>query len=496
MTRSKSLILSIILMLAMLLPASAQQPSESQKAAAQIAGSVLVEGQAMSYLSLLSDRFGPRLTGSASYRGSTEWAIATFRAMGIQNVKLEPFQIANAWERGAATGRITSPVERTLHIQSLGWTPSTPPGGIKGEVKELDDISSEHIKQESDDIRGHIIMLDLSKVFAEGISAFGRVIAAHKELKDAGALAVIWPDFEANNVLNAFSPNWGTEIAPLPVAQIGMEDGKLIRRLAESGGPTKQKRHEVPVEIEFQYENRVTGPVEVNNVIAEIPGSEKPDEWIIIGAHLDSWDYGTGAQDNGSGVAMVMEAARAIAASGRKPRRSIRFALWGGEEQGLLGSTAYVHKHSSELGKCIAVLNTDNGAGEPKGWKVEGREDVAQALKPISETLLKGLGGSGISMELTFDTDHGPFMIEGIPALDLWVDMEPYSKIHHKTSDTLDKVNEHYLTTGAAILALTAFTVADSAEPLAPRIDHQAVGDLLKKANLEGFLKAVGVWSE
>jgi hypothetical protein len=149
-----------------------------------------------------------------------------------------------------------------------------------------------------------------------------------------------------------------------------------------------------PVTIEFAYENRVSGPTEVHNVIAEIPGREKPDEWIIIGAHLDSWDYGTGAQDNGSGCAMVLEAARAIAMMGA-PRRSIRFALWGGEEEGLLGSAAYVKAHKAELGKCVAALNTDNGAGHPKGWKVQGRADLAEAMKSISDPLLTGSGAGG-----------------------------------------------------------------------------------------------------
>src|SRR5262249_10350651 len=194
-------------------------------------------------------------------------------------------------------------------------------------------------------------------------------------------------------------------------------------------------------------ENQTSGPMQVNNVVAEIPGREKPDEWIIIGAHLDSWDYGTGAQDNGSGCAMVLEAARAIAAFGA-PRRSIRFALWGGEEQGILGSAAYVKSHKAELGKCVAALNTDNGAGHPKGWKVEGRNDLAEAMKSISSDLLEDLGAGGRSQETTFDTDHAHFMLKGIPVLDLWVDMSHYGEVHHKSSDTIDKVDAHNLAAG------------------------------------------------
>jgi carboxypeptidase Q len=249
-----------------------------------------------------------------------------------------------------------------------------------------------------------------------------------------------------------------------------------------------------PVVVEFQFNNRNSGPVEVNNVIAEIRGREKPDEWIIIGAHLDSWDYGTGAQDNGTGCAMVFEAARAISALGRAPRRSIRFALWGGEEQGLLGSDAYVKAHAAELNNCIAVLNTDNGAGHPRGWKVQGRSDLGEALKPISSSFLKGLSGDGISQSISYDTDHGPFMLHGIPALDLWVDMRTYETVHHKTSDTVDKIDAHNLAAGSAIVAVTAYAIADKPEAIAPHIDHAAVEALLDKAKLTDFLRSIDAW--
>src|SRR4030095_8436007 len=288
---------------------------------------------------------------------------------------------------------------------------------------------------------------------------------------------------ERNNVLNAFGFTWGGAMSALPLAQIGMEDGKLIERLLAKG----------PVTLEFALENRTSGPIQVNNVIAEIPGREKPDEWIIVGGHLDSWDYGTGAQDNGSGCAMVMEAARAIAALG-VPRRSIRFALWGGEEEGLLGSAAYVKAHKGEMGKCVAVLNTDNGAGHPKGWKVQGRTDLNDAMKSI-RGLLAGLSGEGLSQQTTFDTDHGHFMLAGLPALDLWVDMSHYGEVHHKSSDTIDKVDAHNLAAGAAIVAITAYAIGERADPIAKHIDHSAVGEILKKAKLDEFLKAIGLWN-
>ena len=221
---------------------------------------------------------------------------------------------------------------------------------------------------------------------------------------------------------------------------------------------------------------------------------ERPEEWILIGAHLDSWDFGTGAQDNGSGAVSVLEAARAMMAMGKAPRRSVRFALWGGEEQGLLGSYAYSLNHRKEMAKCVAVLNTDNGAGHPKGWKVEGRADLKQAMQPVSDALLRDMSGGDLSLETTYDTDHGPFMLQGVPVLDEWVDMTKYFEVHHKSSDTLDKVDPLEFKADEAILAATAWALAESDKPIAPHIDHAAVGEILKNAKLDELLEEVGVW--
>ncbi|HEX8721964.1 MAG TPA: M28 family peptidase, partial [Pyrinomonadaceae bacterium] len=183
----------------------------------------------------------------------------------------------------------------------------------------------------------------------------------------------------------------------------------------------------------------------------------------------------------------------AIAALPEPPRRSIRFALWGGEEQGLLGSEAYVRAHASELSRCVAALNTDNGAGHPKGWKYQGREDVRAALAPYA-ALFEELGGGTLSAEMTFDTDHGHFLLAGVPALDLLVDMEHYEEVHHKASDTVDKVNAHDLAAGAALVAVTAYAVAEQPGPFAPHADRKAVGEILKKAGVDELLKVVGRW--
>jgi carboxypeptidase Q len=457
---------------------------ELQEGANQLTASIYT-GPVMRTLQELSDGFGGRLTGSTSYNQAAEWAAGKFRSYGIKNVKLEPFAMDNGWARGTAHGQLLSPVSRALHLESLGWSPSTPAGGANGEVIIVDDISADAVKAMAPKVKNKIVIIDVNKIFANGwVKVLQPLEESYKVFKENGAVALIFPSGDRNNVLSASDPNWGSSLLLMPGAQIGMEDFKLIRRSLENG----------PVTMQFELQNATSGSMQVNNVVAEIRGSELPDEWIIIGAHLDSWDYGTGAQDNGSGSAMVLEVARAIAAIGKAPRRSIRFALWGGEEQGLLGSYAYTQAHLNEISKCVAVLNTDNGAGHPKGWKVEDRKDLQDAMKPISDGLLKDIGGGGLSLETTYDTDHGPFMLQGVPALDLWVDMSHYGEVRHKSSDTFDKIDPVDLKAGAAILAVTAWAIAEDSKPIAGHLDHAAVAVMLKKIDLEPLLTFIGQW--
>jgi carboxypeptidase Q len=462
----------------------AQQPSDMKPVTDRLAASIY-NGPSMTTLGDLADGIGGRLTGSPAYVRSTEWAAAKFRSYGIENVRLEPFTIPGGWQRGTASGAMLSPLSRPLYVASLGWTPSTPPGGVQGAVVIVADVGTEVLRSRKDELRGKIVLLDTTKIYADGYGkVMPKVEAAWIAFQKWGVLAVIMPDREKNNVLNAHDAGWGARLLPLPGAEVGMEDAKLMQRELERG----------PVAIQLTIENKTSGETTVNNVVAEIRGSERPDEWILIGAHLDSWDFGTGAQDNGTGAISVLEIGRALMALGKAPRRSVRLALWGGEEQGVLGSYAYTQAHQSELNECVAALNTDNGAGHPKGWKVEGREDLRKAMQPWSDGLLKDLNGGELSLDTTYDTDHGPFVLQGIPALDLWVDMSHYMEIHHKASDTLDKVDGLDFKAGEAIVAVTAYAIAQSETPIAPHIDHEAVAEILKKAKLEELLEHVGVW--
>jgi hypothetical protein len=453
----------------------AQEDAPVREDTRRIASSILT-GDSLDLVRHLTDTIGARLAGSPEYERAARWAADHLRESGITVVRAEPYEIPNGWQRVSARGWILAPVTRELHIASAGWAPSTAGEGITSKLALLSNLDPAALKRANDGVRGRIVMVDTEQAIpAEDRMAFARLRNAFRPLKDAGVVAVLLPNAAANNVLGDWidTANARGTVLPLPVAEIGLEDALLLRRQLKQGDVT----------LRIEIENRVTGPVQVENVIAEIRGREKPDEWVLVGAHLDSWDLGSGAQDNATGNVMVLEAARSIAMLTAPPRRSIRFALWAGEEPGIPGSAVYVRDHREDLKNCVAALNTDNGAGHPLGWKV-ARADVRNAMQPISQSFLEEWGGAGLSSVVDCGSDHCPFLLEGIPVLNLWVDTSQYAELHHKASDTFDKIDPLHLKANAAIVAVTAYLLAEREQPIAP---HAAKADVLELLNSGGF---------
>lgn len=457
---------------------SAQTPATlapaTQTAVEQLAGRMLLHGQAYEYDRQLSDTIGPRLTGSPNYVKAADWAIAEFTRLGLSNVHKESWTIPATWEpETIGTGRILTPHEQRLHLESDGWSPSTPEGGIRGPVFHLpseNDTASIHAN--ADKIKGAIILIDAdSRRAAPEDTPEGVVADNNKLLAQLGALAVLTTG-TTQNAVSVGGSVWDGHLLPLPTANVGEEDALLLRRLMDHDSVT----------IEFSFKNRIRHNVQVDNVIADIPGSEKPGEWVLLGAHLDSWHPGTGAQDDGTGVASVLAVAQAVMALHRPPARTLRFALFGGEEEGLLGSLAYAKAHASDLPNCDAVLITDTGSEPPKGWLTFGRAESKQSLAPVSP-LLAGLGSNATSDNgrFTFGVDAASFLVRGVPSLLLWTSADKYRALHHKPSDTFDKVIERDLELGAATLGITAYAIADSQLPLAPHLNPTQVEDQMKQ---------------
>ena len=218
----------------------------------------------------------------------------------------------------------------------------------------------------------------------------------------------------------------------------------------------------------FSIPDRIGGPIKSANVVAEIKGSEKPDEFVILGAHLDSWELGTGALDNGCNAAMVVDALRAIKASGVQPRRSIRFILFSGEEEGLLGSRAYSIAHRTELDKSAGVIIYDSGTGKTTGFSTGGHKDVIETAKTIIAPL-RQFGLTELKTDMEWGTDHFDFMLEGVPTFVADQDEANYLENYHAVSDTYDKVDFVQLKKNVAEAAELSFALANLPQKIGPR---------------------------
>jgi hypothetical protein len=463
-------------LLASLLPACAQTaPSieaaalspEEQSSLVRLGGQIMIDGKAYDYDRHLADDIGPRLTASENYVKAAAWAESEFTRLGLNNVHRESWEIPATWEpETLATARILKPHEQRLHLESEGWSPSTPESGVHGAIFYLKVVSPDAVKACAAQIKDTIVLLDEESVFAEKPFRFGRLFDALRMIGEEGARGIIFGLGATNNAPSLIGNTAFTgTLANVPCGNLGQEDTLLLKRLLKDG----------PVEVEFSFKNRIREQVKVDNVVAEISGREANGEYVIIGGHLDSWNPGTGAQDNGTGASTVLAIAAAVRASGLTPRRTMRFILFGGEEEGLIGSVHYARDHAAELAKCVGDFVSDSGSEAPKGWYTFGRDDESKALAPLAP-LLGSIDAAGTTNEgqYTFETDEAPFLVQGVPSFVLWTPTEKYDLLHHKPSDTFDKVDERDLNLGVAVVGITAYAFADAPTTL-PHLDTPAV---------------------
>jgi Zn-dependent M28 family amino/carboxypeptidase len=266
-----------------------------------------------------------------------------------------------------------------------------------------------------------------------------------------GAAGVFRDSNKEHGLVNMTGSSMDFSAAKLPEAFLTTESYGLLWRLLKRG----------PVEVEVDIKNQFSeGEVEVFNTVAEIVGSEKPDEVVIIGGHLDSWDLGTGATDNGTGTMAVLEAARALKTLGVKPKRTIRFVLFTGEEEGLHGSKQYAKAHEKDMDKVSAVLVHDMGTGRVTSIGLQGRYDLREVMDHVVAPFQRDLKLDELSMRSQGGTDHLSFIPYGVPAFAVVQDPAEYRKTHHTESDTFDKVYPDEVNQGAKVLAVWAYNVA------------------------------------
>jgi hypothetical protein len=477
-------LLSLLLLLPSLVNA---QNVHASDAASRLIGEVFANGRHLSYVSTLSDEIGSRLTGSAGARRAEEWAEGEMKRLGLSNVRREPYKMGASWERGPASASLLSDgLQRPLAVASYTWTPGTS-GAVEGEVVDVGAGKPEDVRRIASQLKGRVALVvpegsDLDTVIYNFYRAPGLV----RELKDAGALAVLIAADKPHSILYTAPVEFSStgKLAALPTLSLAREDVLLLRRLL-----SKNKTPRLRLDVT----NRVGGAFESTNVVGEITGSDSPNEFVVVGAHLDSNDLGPGALDNAAGSAAVLETARAVKALGLRPRRTIRFVLFTGEEEGMVGSIAYVERHREEMDRTVAALVMDIGAGRPVGWFSMGRTDLDADIRELSRPLSQ-FGDFAIEHAAFAATDNAPFMAEGVPNLILIQDETPYFPVHHTIADTPDKIDARDYASAVATLAATAYTIADRTQRFGRRLNAEEVRRMADETKVGEQWRAAGIW--
>jgi hypothetical protein len=432
---------------------------------------------------------GARLTGTENLKKANDWTRQKFADYGAANPHLEPWSVAHTWARVSATAQIISPSVHPLTIASYAWAPSTN-GAVHGHVVYVKARSVEDLAQYKGKLKDAIVISaepallppadqpapnpfeipygDSFLLVAPrrpGAGApfnpdFRKFLQARVAFfKEEGVLATLTDSGKPDGLLNMTGMGGRNfDIAAIPAAFVSSESYGMIWRLLQRG----------PVDLELNLANAIGDkPTEVYNTVAEIRGSEKADEIVILGAHLDSWDLGEGTTDNGTGSMIVLEAARALQKSGLQPKRTIRFVLFSGEEQGLVGSRAYVAAHKDELPKISAALIHDTGTGRVVSISLmrnyQDREVMDKVVAP-----LHSLGLLEVSERWMGGSDHSSFEEAGVPGFFCVQEPAQYFQTHHSQADTFDQAHEADLVEGAQVMAAWAYNVAQLPE-LLPR---------------------------
>jgi carboxypeptidase Q len=473
-------------------PGNPSSPSDEAtlKALAAVAGAGTMEAHTYQYLQELSDDIGARVTGSPEAAAAIAWGAEKMKAIGLENVHTESWQLFRGWTRISADAEIVAPLHRRVMVDSLGWVGSTAPGGVEAQIVAVNSYDLENeLKDNASKWRGKVLLVaPKGTPPADRMAAFAKFGGFLKAAHQAGAVAVIGGQGggKAAGMHLTHTGILGFDAYfEIPVVSMAAEDQEQIERYMDRG---------IPVRLKINVQNRVTpGPVDSANVVGEIRGTENPEQIIVVGGHLDSWDLASGSTDNGCGATTTLGAAEAILLSGYKPRRTIRFVLFTGEEQGLDGSLAYIKIHKDEIANHVAAVILDNGQGPVVGLQLGGRDDLVPRVEKFAASL-QAFGDMKVDDDVEFGTDTGPFILAGLPGINLDQDSPDYKYTHHSPVDTFDKVKADILDRDATIMALTAFWIADRPERLASPWPAEKTARMLVDKHQDGFLKAFNLW--
>ena len=424
-------------------------------AAARIIGAALTSDRAYARLAHLTDHIGNRLSGSTSLERAIEWALTEMKRDGLDNVRAEKVMVPH-WVRGEESLEMLTPVPRKLQMLGVGNSIGTPAEGMSAEAIVVRDFAE--LDRLGEQVRGKIVVYNAPYV-NYGATVLYRLQGASHAARYGAVAALV----RSITPVSLQTPHTGAmaydpDQPKIPVAAITIEVAEFLQRMNDRGDhPT----------LKLKMEAKFLPDAESANVIAELRGSERPDEIVLIGGHFDSWDVGQGAHDDGGGCIVAWETIRLLKELGLKPRRTIRAVLYTNEENGTRGGNAYRDAHRAEILKHVLAIESDSGVYRPEGFGLAANAplQVRSNLTEIAK-LLSGIDADNIA-STGGGADIGPMMREGVPGASLDVDGTHYFDIHHTQADTLDKVNPRELALCVATMAVMAYTVADLPENLA-----------------------------
>jgi carboxypeptidase Q len=408
-------------------------------------------------LAYLTDHIGHRLSGSPELERAIAWAAQTMKADG-HDVHTEKVMVPH-WVRGVESAQLTAPVARPLTVLGLGGTVGTPQGGVTAPVVVVHSWAELDARQAA--VKGSIVLYDVAmpKWTEDNGSGYGETVEYRgkgaSRAARYGAVAVLMRSVTAHSLHTPHTGGVRYEegATKLPALAVTVEDSTLIARLAAEG----------PVTVHVRVDDQMLPEAESANVIGELRGRERPDEIVVIGGHIDSWDVGQGAHDDGAGTVTMMQALTTIRKLGLVPRRTIRVVLFTNEENGTRGGRAYAKDHAAELAKTVLAVESDSGGFAPRGFSVQAAPAVQDRMKArVADitSLLRPINASRVTVGHS-GADIGPMGPAGVPLIGLDTDGRTYFDIHHTDADTLDKVDPAALADDVAAVAALAYVVAD-----------------------------------
>jgi carboxypeptidase Q len=430
------------------------QPVANQyrDAASRIIARATKDSAAWNRLAVLTETFGNRFSGSESLERAIDWVLAEMRKDALDGVRGEPVMVPR-WVRGTESVELISPRRATLPMLGLGGSIATPAQGITADVMVVN--SYDDLRARTADAKGKIVLFNVP------FTAYGQTVAYRSggavAAARAGALASLVRSITPYSMRTPHTGGmaYNDSVPKIPHAAITPEDADMIARMIQRGER---------VTVKLTMSARMMPDAQSRNVIAELRGTSSPDEVVVMGGHIDSWDVGRGAMDDAGGVVVAWEAIKVLKELGLRPRRTIRVVGWTNEENGLRGGNGYRDAHRAELDKHVAAIESDGGVFKPLGFGFTGSDSAFAIVRQIG-SLLAGIGAGEIARG-GGGADIGPIMALGVPGLGLNVDGTRYFWYHHTDADTVDKLDQREVALCVAVMAVMAYVLADMPEKL------------------------------